>query len=100
MPQSRQADMHTESVDIYSDDTNNAVMRHPGRRFPGVLIQGDSLYSMCQAADKICSSARDVLLPETYAELNALRNALWIRLAHYKSILLEHGLPLPFSEIP
>ena len=32
--------MHTELVEIYSDESNMAVMRHPGRRFPGVLIQG------------------------------------------------------------
>jgi Family of unknown function (DUF6959) len=31
--------MHVEPVEIYSDQTNAAIMRHPGRRFPGVLIQ-------------------------------------------------------------
>jgi len=92
--------MRTESVEIYSDKTNNAVMRHPGRRFPGVLIQGDSLYSMCHAADRICSSARDLVSSEIYAELNDLRNGLWSYLTHYKSVLSEHGLPLPFSEEP
>ncbi len=46
--------MHTESVEIYSDATNSAVMRHPGRRFPGVLVQGDTLHSMCVAADEAC----------------------------------------------
>jgi len=35
--------MRTENVEILSDRTNTAVMRHPGRRFPGVLVQGDSL---------------------------------------------------------
>ena len=38
--------MHVESVEIYSDATNAAVMRHPGRRFPGMLIQGDTLHSL------------------------------------------------------
>lgn len=36
--------MRVEPVEIYSDATNAAVMRHPGRHVPGFLIQGDSLY--------------------------------------------------------
>jgi hypothetical protein len=32
--------MHVEKVEIYSDKTNSAVLRHPARKFPGVLIQG------------------------------------------------------------
>ena len=42
--------MRSESVEIYSDTTNAAVLRHPGKKFPGVLVQGDTLYTMCQAA--------------------------------------------------
>src|SRR5262245_1747536 len=40
-------EMHVEQVEIYSDVSNAAVMRHPGRRFPGVLVQGDTLYTLC-----------------------------------------------------
>lgn len=43
--------MHVEPVEIYSDLSNGAIMRHPGRRFPGVLIQGDSLYLLCDRLD-------------------------------------------------
>jgi hypothetical protein len=45
--------MHVEPVEIYSDTTNAAVMRHPGRHFPGLLIQGDSLYGLCGRADDV-----------------------------------------------
>jgi len=44
--------MRVEPVEIYSDEPNHAVLRHPGRRFPGALIQGDSLYVLCRQADK------------------------------------------------
>lgn len=90
--------MHIEQVEIYSDQTNAAVMRHPGGRFPGVLIQGDSLYSLCYQADAICVDARVALDPETFQKLNHLRNALSGLLSHYKVMLGEHGIPLPFSE--
>ena len=90
--------MHIRDVEIYSDQTNAAVMRHPGRRFPGVLVQGDSLYSLCVRADNSCAVARDKLDSDSYSELNELRNALWGYLNHYKSVLGEHQIPLPFSE--
>ncbi len=93
------AGMRTDNVEIFSDDTNMAVMRHPARRFPGTLIQGDSLHSMCSSAERICGAARVSLEPELYEELHNLRNTLWSHLVHYKSVLIEHGIPLPFSEI-
>jgi hypothetical protein len=91
--------MHIESVEIYSDQTNAAVLRHPGRKFPGVLLQGDSLYALCMQADAACIEERDSL-SSVNDELNDLRNRLWGLLNHYKSVLDEHGIPLPFSEQP
>lgn len=88
--------MRNEPVEIYSDQTNAAVMRHPGRRFPGVLVQGDSLFVLCEKADEACE--RIGRGERGFEEANDLRNALWGYLTHYKSILLEHGLPFPFSE--
>lgn len=88
--------MRIEQVEIYSDQTNSAVVRHPGRRFPGVLVQGDTLYSLCHQADGVCQEvSRD---HPAYDELNDLRNHLWRLLSHYKLVLGEHGLPLPFVE--
>jgi len=88
--------MRTEPVDIFSDATNAPVMRHPGRRFPGVLVQGDTLYSMCRRADEACRGGDRS--SKAYAELNDLRNHLWELLTHYKSVLQEHDVSLPFSE--
>lgn len=92
--------MRTERVEIYADTTNAAVLRHPGRKFPGVLVQGDTLYSLCQSADLVCSRGRSKLDDESFAELNDLRNKLWSLLTHYKSVLEEHHLPVPFNEMP
>jgi hypothetical protein len=92
--------MHVEPVEIYSDVTNRAVLRHPGRKFPGVLIQGDNLYNLCQRADQICAAAKEASSNEAYEEMNALRNTLWDYLLHYKVVLGEHGIPVPFSEQP
>lgn len=90
--------MHIADVEIYSDQTNAAVLRHPARRFPGVLVQGDSLYALCVQADDACAAAKGKLDSDACGELNELRNALWSYLTHYKSVLGQHQIPLPFSE--
>ncbi|OKO80034.1 hypothetical protein [Bradyrhizobium sp. AS23.2] len=88
--------MRVAPVEIFADTTNAAVMRHPGRRFPGVLIQGDTLHSLCCLADDACAAIDRS--SEEYEPANQLRNQLWSYLNHYKAILDEHSLPMPFNE--
>ena len=88
--------MREEAVEILSDKANAAVIRHPGRRFPGVLVQGDTLYGLCQTADAACREVGRGALG--FDEMNEVRNALWGLLNHYKSVLSEHEVSLPFSE--
>jgi hypothetical protein len=92
--------MRVESVEIYSDATNAAILRHPDRQFPGVLIQGDTLHSLCVAIDHLCARARPRMDADILQEIQELRESMRGLLSHYKSVLQEHGLPLPFSEIP
>jgi len=89
--------MRTEPVEIYSDTTNMAVLRHPKRKFPGILIQGDDLFALCRAADAACSGI-DRNEPG-YAELNRLRNTLWSQLNHYRNVLDEHEISMPFADV-
>lgn len=89
--------MKVQQVEIYSDASNFAVMRHPGRNFPGALIQGDTLYTLCVAADEACAAARKAGCEDAFEEINDVRNALWERLNHYTEVLTEHGIPIPFS---
>jgi hypothetical protein len=90
--------MRTATVEILSDATNAAVLRHPDRKFPGVLVQGDTLYALCVAADASCRTIKPQTCDEAYEEINDLRNRLWSLLNHYKSVLHDHQLPLPFTE--
>jgi hypothetical protein len=88
--------MRTEPVEIYSDATNAAIMRHPGRKYPGVLVQGDTLNSLYVLADAVCRRASHVD-PDMRDELEDLRQRLGHLLAHYKATLTAHGIPLPFN---
>ena len=92
--------MKKELVEIYSDATNQAVLKHPDRNYPGVLIQGDDLYSFCQSLDEACKSIKENNYETAYVEINEIRNALWEKLIHYKVVLAEHHIDLPFSETP
>lgn len=88
--------MRIEQVEIYSDASNMAIMRHPGRRFPGMLIQGDSLYNLCQAVESLCSGLGKN--PKAREHALFLRDELLDRLDHYKKVLTQHGIPMPFNE--
>ena len=88
--------MRVEPLEVYSDKTNLTVLKASGRSFPGVLVQGDDLYRLCLLADEACTA-----LPPTstaFRAANDLRNALWARLNHYKAVLDNHGIGLPYSE--
>ena len=87
--------MRKEEEEIYSDASNAAVLRHPGRRFPGVLIQGDTLNNwsgMAKAALK--GAAPD---SEQYDDLVELTKQLEGYVSHYARVLQEHGMALPFT---
>ncbi|MGH6877486.1 MAG: DUF6959 family protein [Rhizomicrobium sp.] len=60
--------MRIERVEIYSEESSRVVIRHPSRRYPGILVQGDDLASLCNAADSVCESVhaegREVCLAE------------------------------------
>lgn len=90
--------MRTEEVEIYSDATNAAILRHPARRFPGILLQGDTLHAVCVELDTICKEiGRDG--PGIDAA-NDLREQFRSLLNHYSASLLAHDIDLPFYEPP
>jgi hypothetical protein len=91
--------MHTAQIEVYSDASNSAVMKYPGRKFPGVLIQGDTLHNLCCLADEACREARKSNSTEAYECMNEVRNSLWDRLNHYSQVLEEHGMQLPFNRV-
>jgi hypothetical protein len=88
--------MRLETVEVYSDRTNLNVVKSPGRAFPGIVVQGDDLYRLCLLADRACAGLSPT--NKAFASANDLRSSLWARLNHYKAVLEEHGISLPFSE--
>ena len=84
-------------MEVFSETPNFPVIRHPGRNFPGSLIQGDSLSIIYQLATAIRSRAKktgDTDLIDDAEELHAL---LRTRLRIYEETLAAHGIDLPYS---
>jgi hypothetical protein len=88
--------MKKEEVEIYSDASNDAVMRHPGRIFPGSLIQGDSLFILRQYAKEAQDELARGNKENAEAALEELVEMLEGRLNHYEAVLKEHGIELPY----
>jgi hypothetical protein len=85
--------VRTEQVEIYSDATNAAVMRHPGRNFPGMLVQGDTLARLCKMASAALAGAKPE--SEQWHDLKELADELQWRVDFYAQVLREHNIQLP-----
>jgi hypothetical protein len=91
--------MDVEPLEVYAQDSNYAVIRPPGRRFPGSVIQGDSLRTLCGLAVRVAQRVRDHTPEdeEFLGDLQELVHLLVGRLLHYQQVLQAHGIELPYS---
>jgi len=89
--------MHIQEVEIFSDASNATVLRHPGRQFPGCLVQGDSLHILLTSLAIVQSEAGS-LSEEAAGELADVVERLSDLMAHYRATLSLHNIALPFHD--
>lgn len=89
--------MRTEEIEVYSDASNSAIMRHPGRSFPGVLIQGDSLGSYASLLNSAIKELESGDSEEGLELVKEVQEILEGHLAHYAETLKGQNVDLPFS---
>jgi len=90
--------MRKIEIDVLSEAANCPVVQMPGRRFPGVVLQGDSLRILLDSADEVqqlCSSIRNVDLTAAVA---LLRQKLAGYVASYEATMTEAGRDLPYPK--
>ncbi|MFO0965612.1 MAG: hypothetical protein U0793_08525 [Gemmataceae bacterium] len=92
--------MDVEALEVFARDSNYAIVKPPGRHFPGSVIQGDTLRQLCRLAISIGQRVRDRSAQdqEFLGDLEDLVNALVSRLLHFQEVLIAHGIDLPYSE--
>lgn len=93
--------MRIEQIEIYSDASNAAIMRHPGRRFPGLLLQGDTLHSLAAWIERAVTRAEQgqPLDDEACEGLFYVEDLLRGMCVHYAETMTAHGLALPHRKI-
>ncbi len=89
--------MEQIEIEVFSQATNAAVVRMPTRRFPGVVIQGDSLHILHQLAESVVRLAASHDDEDLSGEAEELRDLLARYVSSYETALKKHGIGLPYS---
>ena len=83
---------------VLCDTVNLPVIQFPGRRLPGILIQGDSLKSMAELADEIGERLRLGDFEEAKAIAEELSGQLGSRVKLYEEALNANSLATPYPK--
>jgi hypothetical protein len=84
-------------IEVYTQASNLAIVRMPGRKFPGVVVQGDSLSILYELAISILKRVEITSDTELIDEAKELTQLLAGRLQFYEAILQKHGIELPYN---
>lgn len=88
--------MERVEAELFTDGDNDAVVRMPGRRFPGVVVQGDSFYILRGDVAEVAAACERVDLDEARESVGLLLANLDALLARYEAALGEHEIPRPY----
>jgi hypothetical protein len=88
--------MKRVEVDLLGDAVNAVVLRVPGRRFPGIVIQGDSLSILQSTVERLVAALADARLSDATDEAVELRELLKGYKHAYEEAMTAAGLALPY----
>ncbi len=84
-------------VEIFTDPTNYAIVRLPGRKYPGVVFQGDSLSILSEKLGEIFDYAKDIQNEDLIFSLSEVKTQVENILKHYETVLESCGVELPYA---
>jgi len=88
--------MRHADVEVFGDAVNASVLRLPGRKYPGILVQGDSLHTLLRSVAQATEALRLGRGDDAEAELVDLLGTLRQYQAAYEAALEAAGIPLPY----
>jgi len=88
--------MTDESAKILSHYSNSGIVQMPGRRFPGIVMQGDSLSGVHGCIVIALADAKRRRDEDTYYELFPFAKTLEGQLLHYEQVLTQIGMQFPY----
>jgi hypothetical protein len=86
-----------QTAHILEIGCNGAVVQLPERKFPGIVIQGDSLSILLSDLEELKENIGKKDAEEVQASLDTIESHIRSRLAFYESALAKHGIQLPYS---
>jgi hypothetical protein len=89
--------LRTETVEVFSDATNAWVVRTPGRRFPALVIQGDTLSTIHDDVLSVKAALDEGRQSDVREEIDWLEERLRGYLAYYQDVLDKRGCELPYA---
>jgi integrase/recombinase XerD len=88
---------NSSKLNCFTDGGNNAVVRMPSRRFPGVVIQGDTLSNLWSIASDALEQQRAGRIDVSLDQLEMIVDDLNDMLRRYETALDRAGLPRPYN---
>lgn len=82
-------------VEVFSEATNCPIIRFPGRKFPGLLIQGDTLKNFADTIEELITL--DANSEEFRNELTDVTVQIKSMLAHYERVLDAYNIRVPYT---
>ncbi len=89
-----------ENAELLSSSRNFAVVQLPGRKFPGVVFQGDNLNVLLRELKELQQRVATHNDDEINARLEDLTERMSEVLQHYETVCAEKGIPLPYRKSP
>ena len=83
-------------IDVLSETVNCPVVQMPGRNFPGVVLQGDSLRILLDSAEEVQQLCSSVKNPDLSAAVASLREKLAGYVVSYEQAMRAIGRDLPY----
>ena len=96
--------MNTEDrateLEVWSTQVNSSVVRVPGSRFPGVVIQGDSLSILFDLAMDLVEGVSKTADSELSSAAEELAQNLFAHVTSHESVLEARGVAIPYVRDP
>jgi len=88
--------MAETGIEILDNAINAVVVKLPGRKFPGIVIQGDSLSILFSSARELKELCEKNGSEEALDLALDLFNQLSIYIGYYEAVLTAHGIEKPY----
>jgi hypothetical protein len=96
MSEKQMPEEYPDRIKMYDHVSNSGIVHMPGRRFPGITIQGDSMSNLLSQALYFMRKAREHNDEDMFYEARDLAQILQCHLLHYEEILEKEGFEKPY----